>query len=75
MPTKPVRKTKRALGIAPIAIVMVLVVAAAVFAWSHMAAKGTAPQQDVTSQDILKGDVEPRRDAYGLEDFTEPDSK
>ena len=75
MITEPPRKAKRVLGIIPIALGLLIVLAAAVFAWSHMAMRGTAPQKDVTSEEILKGDVEPSQEPYSLNDFTEPGRK
>lgn len=75
MTTEPARKAKRVLGIIPIALGLLIVLTAAVFAWSHMAARGTAPQKDVTSQEILEGDVEPAQEPYRMDDFTEPARK
>ena len=75
MASQAARKTKRVLGVIPIAIGLAVLTAAAIFAWTHMAAKKTAPQQDLTSEEVLEGDVPPLREPYGLEDFTEPDRK
>lgn len=68
-------KAKRALPIIPIAIVAVVVIAAAVLAWSHMLSKGTAPQQDATPAEVATAQTEPSRGPYNAGDFTEPKQK
>lgn len=59
----------------PAVIAAVLVLGAAIFAWSHLAAKGPAPQADATPQQVATGQTEPTRSPYSTSDFTEPDKK
>jgi flagellar basal body-associated protein FliL len=66
---------KRALPIIPIALVLIVVAAAAVFAWSHLFAKGAAPQRDASQAEVATGQTEPGRGPYTASDFTEPKSK
>jgi flagellar basal body-associated protein FliL len=68
-------KARRALPIIPIAIAAIVVIALAVFAWSHMLAKGTAPQKDASPAEVATAQTEPGRDAYTASDFVEPNKK
>lgn len=67
-------KPRRIAFLVPIAILAVIVLGAAVFAWSHFIAKG--PGQDAF-QDIQDEELQadPIRGPYNAQDFTEPDSK
>ncbi|MEH6676232.1 hypothetical protein [Phenylobacterium sp.] len=72
---KGMQQSRRVGFLIPIALLAVGVAAAVIFAFSHLAAKGPAPQLDASPKAVATGDTAPRRDAYNAGDYTEPDAK
>ncbi len=69
------KSPKRAALTLPLLAGVVVVAIAAVVAWSHLSAKGPAPQLGSSPQQVATADTPATRDGYTAEDFTEPKSK
>jgi flagellar basal body-associated protein FliL len=68
-------RTRQALRIIPLGVIVVLVVAAAAFAWSHLAFKGPGDHKDITAEQLAQGQTPATRDDYGAKDYVEPNKK
>lgn len=63
---------KRIAFVTPAVIAFLAIVAAAIFAYAHWAAKGSGPAKDYTPAEQATGQTPPARGPYEVKDFTEP---
>ncbi|UQV19642.1 hypothetical protein MU852_07895 [Brevundimonas albigilva] len=69
------RTPKRIALLIPILVAVVAFIGLAVFSWSHLGAKGPAPQLGSSPEQVATGTTPPTRDAYTTKDFVEPQSE
>ena len=69
------RTPGRAAMLIPIVLALLAVLAALVVGWSHLTAKGPAPQLGETPQQAASGQGPAARDAYTPQDYVEPQGK
>ena len=69
------QKPRRVALLIPLAIVLLLVGAGIGFAVAHFYIKGTLSPGELHARQAAQGEAPHGRDAYGVEDFSEPQEK